>query len=131
MSGNQGKPGEISARNQDRYRALIKVKEIIIALQNHVLGKAKMTNTMVRAGEILLRKVSPDLLATALIDSNSSALPVLQIVRGRADTPPESATGPPRSKVSTLPAIRVSVCHAQITDKKSPGQARAKRHTRQ
>ena len=95
---------DINARTQDKLRSGIKAAEIIKALSNHILAGLKMTNTQVRAAEILLRKVSPDLLATAISDDRTTALPVLQIVRSAPDTPPESATAPPQSKVSSLPA---------------------------
>ena len=39
-----------------------------------------MTNTAVRASEILLRKVSPDMIATALTVTDSQRLPLLTII---------------------------------------------------
>ena len=80
-SGHYGRDPEISARNQDRIRALIKVEEIIKKLNNHILGKAKMTNTMVRAAEILLRKIQPDLTAIQLSQDEGQGVPLLKIVR--------------------------------------------------
>ena len=80
-SGNQGKPPEISRRNQDRIRNLIKVEEIVKRLNAHILGKAKMTNTMVRAAEILLRKIQPDLTAIQLTTDEGVGVPLLKIVR--------------------------------------------------
>ncbi len=76
-----GRRSEFSERNQERLRNLIKVEEIIRKLESHILGKVKMTGTMVRAAEILLRKVQPDLTATAISDSRDDSLPVLKIVR--------------------------------------------------
>lgn len=96
---------DINARTQDKLRSGIKAAEIIKALSNHILAGLKMTNTQVRAAEILLRKVSPDLLATAISDDRTAALPVLQIVRGSADTRPQSAQDTPQSKVTALPAV--------------------------
>ena len=107
-SGRTGKAAELSERNQTRFRNLIKTAKIIEKLNNHILGKAKMTNTMVRAAEILLRKVQPDLLATAISDSRDTALPLLQIVRPSQPDSVSSSTdtrsGLPRSKVSAVPA---------------------------
>lgn len=89
--------GHINARSQDKIRASIKALEIVKALSAHILEGAKMTNTQVRAAEILLRKVSPDMLATAISDDTGTALPVLQIVRDKAS---QDRSGPPRSKVT-------------------------------
>ena len=100
-SGRTGKAAELSERNQTRFRNLIKTAKIIEKLNNHILGTAKMTNTMVRAAEILLRKVQPDLLATAISDSRDTALPLLQIVRPSST---DTRSGLPRSKVSAVPA---------------------------
>lgn len=83
-SGHYGRDPEISARNQDRIRGLIKVEEIIKKLNNHILGKAKMTNTMVRAAEILLRKIQPDLTAIQLSQDSTAGVPLLKIVRAAA-----------------------------------------------
>ncbi len=91
---------DINARTQDKLRSGIKAAEIIKALSAHILSGLKMTNTQVRAAEILLRKVSPDLLATAISDDRSQALPVLQIVR--AD-PAKGSSGPPRSELVAAP----------------------------
>ena len=46
-----------------------------------------MTNTAVRASEILLRKVSPDMIATALSIQDSAKLPLLTIIP-RDSAPP-------------------------------------------
>ncbi len=104
MAATKTHSGQVNAATQDRIRAKIKVFEIVKALQDHILAGLKMTNTQVRAAEILMRKVSPDLLATAISDARSDALPVLQIVRrGTGATPispPESATDTPHSKAS-------------------------------
>jgi len=98
------KGSDINARTQDKLRSGIKAAEIIKRLSDHILTGLRLTNTQVRAAEILLRKVAPDLLATAITDDTGSALPVLQIVRGSADTRIPVAQDQPRSKVSALPA---------------------------
>ena len=76
-----GRDPEISARNQNRIRNLIEVEKIVKKLNSHILGRAKMTNTMVRAAEILLRKIQPDLTAIQLSTDNSQGVPLLKIVR--------------------------------------------------
>jgi len=77
--------GHINQRSQDKLRGAIKCLEIIEAVQDHVLGNLKMTNTQIRGAEILLRKVQPDLTATALTDSSSGKLPLLKIIRRDLD----------------------------------------------
>ncbi len=77
--------GHINRRTQDKIRASIKVEAIIKALQDHLLKGTKLTNTQVRAGEILARKCIPDLTATALTQS-SSEVPLLQIVKPEPDS---------------------------------------------
>ena len=84
-SGRYGRDPEISARNQDRIRNLIEVEKIVKKLNGHILGRTKMTNTMVRAAEILLRKIQPDLTAIQLSTDNSQGVPLLKIVRAARD----------------------------------------------
>lgn len=45
----------------EHWRERIRITMIIKRLQDHVAGKRKMTVTQVRAAEVLLRKVAPDL----------------------------------------------------------------------
>ncbi len=77
--------GHINRRTQDKIRASIKAQSLIDKLSNHVLGKVKLTNTQVRAAEILLRKVTPDLTAQALTTS-AAEVPLLQIVKPEPDS---------------------------------------------
>ena len=79
-----GRDPEISARNQNRIRNLIEVEKIVKKLNSHILGRAKMTNTMVRAAEILLRKIQPDLTAIQLSQDSTAGVPLLKIVRAAA-----------------------------------------------
>jgi len=48
----------------DLVRDRIKASKIIERLQDHVQGEAEMSATQIRAAEILLRKVVPDLSST-------------------------------------------------------------------
>lgn len=48
-------------RHDDETRAKIKASQLLNRLQDHVLGGCEMTSTQVRAAEIVLRKVLPDL----------------------------------------------------------------------
>ena len=79
-----GRVPEISPINQQRLRTLIKTQEIVNALQNHILAGTKLTTTQVRAAEVLLRKVTPDLQATALSADAGVELPILKIVKDAA-----------------------------------------------
>ena len=73
--------GHINARSQDKIRAAIRAEEIVERLNDHILGSVKLTNTQVRAAEILLRKIQPDLVATHLTTDESQGVPLLKIVR--------------------------------------------------
>jgi hypothetical protein len=50
----------------EEARSKIQTTQLINRLQNHALGKAKMSQTQVRAVEILLKKKVPDLSAMTL-----------------------------------------------------------------
>ena len=76
-----GRGEAISARSKVRFQELIKTAEIIKTLQNHIIGTKKLTTTQVRAAEVLLRKVAPDLQATALTADAGAELPILKIVK--------------------------------------------------
>ncbi len=80
---------EINPRTQDKIRSSIKVQEIINKLQRHILGGEKMAATAVRAAEILLRKVSPDLTSTTLQADLATELPILKVVKN--ERPPKAA----------------------------------------
>ena len=75
------KVSEISPLNQSRLRSLIDTEAILKKLQAHVLEGHKLTSTQIRASEVLLRKVTPDLSMTQLTADQELALPVLKIVR--------------------------------------------------
>ncbi|MEQ9487468.1 MAG: hypothetical protein RIM72_00595 [Alphaproteobacteria bacterium] len=48
-------------RPQSEMRTLIEADQVIARLQDHVLGKAELTNTQVTAALGLLKKTLPDL----------------------------------------------------------------------
>ena len=48
-------------RHDEETRLKIKTSQLINRLQNHALGECEMTSTQVRAAEIALKKVLPDL----------------------------------------------------------------------
>jgi len=51
--------------HDDKTRQRIQTSQLVTRLMNHALGKNKMTQTQVRAAEILLKKTLPDL---AIVD---------------------------------------------------------------
>jgi len=51
----------LTNRYQDHWRAGIQVAMIRNRLQDHVRGKIELSATQIRAAEVLLRKVIPDL----------------------------------------------------------------------
>lgn len=53
-------------RLTDNWREKIKIGVIIDRMMRHVDGKVEMTNSQIKAAEILLRKVAPDLARTEL-----------------------------------------------------------------
>lgn len=56
----------------EETRQRIAAGKIVSFLQEHVAGKREMSSTQIRAAEILLRKVLPDLTAVALAKSNDT-----------------------------------------------------------
>ncbi len=81
--------GHINPRTQDSLRQGIKAKEIIEKLQAHILEGLKLTSTQIRAAEVLLRKVSPDLAHTSLQTDLHTELPILKVVKN--ERPPKAA----------------------------------------
>ena len=53
----------ISRQHDEMTRRKIQTSQLINRLNNHAVGKCYMTNTQVRAAEVLLKKVLPDLQA--------------------------------------------------------------------
>lgn len=51
----------LDPKHDKRTRAKIKTSQIINRLMGHVKGENEMTNTQIRAAEILLKKSLPDL----------------------------------------------------------------------
>jgi len=60
----------LNRMHQESVREKIKVSQLINRLANHALGKNKMTNTQVRAAEILLNKSLPNLQSSELTGPN-------------------------------------------------------------
>lgn len=60
---------KVSAVESERWREKIRAASIINRLYGHVHGEIEMSPTQVRAAEVLLRKVMPDL-STAHIEGH-------------------------------------------------------------
>ena len=56
----------LRAQHQDEVRTKIQASQLINRLQNHALGEVELTNSRIKAIEILLRKTLPDLQAVTV-----------------------------------------------------------------
>lgn len=63
----------------DEIRAKIQASQLVNRLTDHALGKVELSNTQVRAIEVLLKKTVPDLSSVELSGNNDSPL-VAQVV---------------------------------------------------
>jgi len=105
--GTRQRAGDINERTQAKLRSGIRAAEIIDKLHAHILDGVKMTNTAVRASEILLRKVSPDMIATALTVTDSQRLPLLTIIPSSQPKPKLVSAASP-AVVADPPVLPVS-----------------------
>lgn len=82
----------LNARNDEETRARIQASQLINRLQRHVDGEVEMTQTQIRAAEILLNKSLPNLTASDVnLNNNVSLVDVLTAlsdpaVSGDSDT---------------------------------------------
>jgi hypothetical protein len=80
----------------EEARAKIRTTQLINRLQDHGVGKVKMSQSQVRAIEILLKKVIPDLSSVdQTIEGNLgySSIPVSERDGIPGDSPLDAATG--------------------------------------
>ena len=70
-------------RHQDEIRTKIQTSQLVNVLQNHALGQddSEMTNTRMKAIEILLRKTLPDLTATEITGEDGGPVQIAAIER--------------------------------------------------
>lgn len=59
----------------DATKEKIRGSMLLNRLDNHAHGKCDMTPTQIRAAEIVLKKIRPDLQSTALTDADGGKLP--------------------------------------------------------
>lgn len=76
-----GRPNKRNGMLHEEARSRIQTTQLINRLQNHGLGKVKMTTTQVQACKILLGKKLPDLSAVTL-EGNPDGEPVRFILEG-------------------------------------------------
>jgi hypothetical protein len=60
----------------ERWRERIRTSMLINRLQDHVFNDTEMSQTQIRAVEILLKKVAPDLSAAELTGKDGAAIAV-------------------------------------------------------
>ena len=63
--------------HQDDVRAKIKVSQLLNRLEDHALGKIELSPTQVRAIEILIKKVLPDLQSVELSGDEDNPVEVI------------------------------------------------------
>ena len=68
----------------DSWRAKIRASMLVNRLQNHVAGRISMSNTQVKAAQILLGKIVPDLARTELTGADGEPF-VLKVSPADAD----------------------------------------------
>ena len=66
----------LNKRQADSARKLIRVQRIIQEFDKHFMGEREMSNTQVRAGDILLNKSIPNLQASAEANEQGELCPV-------------------------------------------------------
>lgn len=68
-------------RLNDRWREKIQIGVILHRLVEHAEGKNEMSNTQIKAAEILLKKVLPDIARTELVGDSEQPVQV-KVVTG-------------------------------------------------
>ncbi len=76
----------ITKRVKDQWREKIEAPRLINKLKKHAIGEIDLKSTQVRAAEILLKKVIPDLKVTDMqVTDNTDYSKILAAARQRAD----------------------------------------------
>lgn len=70
----------------DSWKAKIRASMLLNRLQDHAIGKVDMKSTQVKAADIVLRKMVPDLARTEMVGDGGGPLTV-EIVRFGANPP--------------------------------------------
>ena len=75
----------IRKHHQDEVRARIQASQLVNRLTDHALGNCELSNTQVRAIEILLRKSIPDLSSVELTGDPENPLHVVGMTKEQRD----------------------------------------------
>jgi hypothetical protein len=67
----------VKINHDERTRTKIKTSQLLNRLNDHVFSEAKVSNTQLKAIEILLRKTLPDLSAVTMSGSDGGPLQVM------------------------------------------------------
>ena len=87
MAGKKGMHKETYMRPEsvERIRERIRNSQIADRVIRHALGDLEMSPSQVRAAEILLRKVMPDLASQELTDNRSSWADLIKSIANQRD----------------------------------------------
>lgn len=68
----------LNPRHQDFVRAKIQASQLINVLQDHVLGKRELSQSQIKAADVLLRKSLPDLSQVAMTGEDGGPVQTIQ-----------------------------------------------------
>ena len=68
----------LNPKHQQFVRDKIRTSQLINRLRDHALGKVELTNTQVRAIEVLLKKSLPDLSAVEMTGEGGGPIELLE-----------------------------------------------------
>lgn len=83
----------LNRRHQDLVRDKIQANQLINRLENHALGEIDLSQTQIKAIEILLRKTLPDLNAVAVEGSGEDGEFIHRIERAIVRANPDDSNG--------------------------------------
>jgi hypothetical protein len=116
MAARRGRPANIQLTHE--HRGKIKASLIINALQEHTLGRLKMSQTQITAGVALLRKCLPDLNATSVSGDPANPIThrvIITGVRRAGDLPHQGVPLTTQGQMSAPRVIEIDV--PRITSK--------------
>lgn len=74
-------PARMRKLHQDDVRAKIQTSQLVNRLENHALGKVDLSQTQIKAIEVLIRKTLPDLSAVTLQGDEDNPIAIKEIVQ--------------------------------------------------
>lgn len=83
----------LNRRHQDMVRDKIQASQLINRLEDHALGSVELSQTQIKAIEILLKKTLPDLTSTELTGDPENPLTVSTVERRIVDANPSDTHG--------------------------------------